>query len=57
MADVLSKGESAMPKSSGLKNVSDLSGFVGHKPVLDNRHGASLAKGKQSNIMSGKGKK
>ena len=58
MADVLSKGENAMPKSSGLKSPGQLSGLVSNSPVLNNAWGSKLVGKNQSNSMGrGKGKK
>ena len=57
MADVLKKGESAMPSQSRLKSPGRTAGLVSSNPVLDNRWGAKLASAKQSNSMGSKGKK
>lgn len=53
MAEVLKKGESAMPSSSGLKSPGQLSGLTGPNPVLDNRWGNKLGKGNGNNSMKG----
>ena len=54
MSDVLQKGESAMPKSSGLKSPGQLSGLNSNRPVLDNSWGSKLASKKQASSLRGK---
>ena len=58
MADITEKADGQMSKPSGVRAPGESgANLAGPKPVLDNRWGASLAKGQSSLQINGGGKK